>query len=1447
LGGYYQTTATKPNLLHFTGQRTDATTLQLWLWPTGGTKPATPDSIPKLTNTAGVPIDGWFVYDWSSKPAGTYNYEFQTLDAQNKVLDHVQGTMTLGATPSVNSKLIDTIQPVVTPGSAFNNVIDRSQNYNAFGEVTSETDGRGYTTTFAYNKLGELIKKIDPATSATLENGAIVPVTPTTQYYYNLIGRTIGMRDANGNLSTQRYNAAGLLAAEYHADGGQKLYGYDVFGNRRYMDNELPERTSYSYDAKNQLIRIDHPTDASFKDSNGNGNAPRYDLYQYDEEGRRIKHTNALGNSELTYYDDIGRVKQTTSFGGIVASYRYIYDPVGGGTTAITTEGDGKTLSDTQDYFGRLLAHTDLGGHSFTYQYNQAGWLTHQQGDTNLSVPGLEQNIDYTYYQNGYVKEIIDHGVNSHTKYEYDENGNRTFEGYYQADGGPVYYQWSHATYDALNRVTQIDDPKYNLTYEYDANGNRRHVYARYHDGLQGNVQVQDYWYKYDSMNRFVTTKGTYSGTVVNPDGSHTWNRGTGSIGAGTEGYAITYNAASQRTTANNERYVYAKDGLLIQVFIKDANGVEHLRAERTYDAVGNVKNYVEKDDNGTVTRNYTYTYTSDSRVLTENDGSFTSNYYYDAAGNLIRIYSPQSGAAINTLYAYEYWDTAKQKQIKISGTVTAYQPDLPWKPGFSDFIYDVNGHLTQVSDMAADRHLSYKLDPNGLILQRNELIGVQASRTQYYYYLNGHGVGDAGTFGTSRQDYVTLLASRGQDTNKTGQPVSSADFDYNYQPINDQYPATTPGTYTVKGGDTLQTVSLAVWGDQSLWYLIADANGLADNATLTANQVLVIPNIVANIHNNASTFKVYNPGELIGDTTPTLPDPPPPPVESGGGGCGAFAQVLVIVVTIVVAVFAPELLGIVGEWYAPIIGAAAGNLAGQVTANAVGLQKGINWGSVASSAMTAWVGPMNLPANATWGEIALSAAQQNIVSQGINILTGQQEKFDWKGVVAASIVAPITHSLTKDLAGSSNTRSVTGSSWKGFGADLATGLIKGAVNQGASILVDGKGKMQWSSIAVDSFGNAIGNSINAELDQANRKFKQTDAWQKVWDMNDKLAAKDLSPLYYKSDVNGNPVPMTGDELLTLANDNNDPALRAEAMRQQDALRQGKLAYFSVEDINAITKKDAAKLTSKEKEALADYNYLTSKERGWTLESGHGYDQQRALSWNPLSWFDPDNYKAQGAFQVWKNDQQQQAALAFKGSVHAADWADDLVRFGQGTWDSIHDSVASVVEGLRLTNPGYTIYTAGHSLGGALAQNASLTSGLSGYGFDSLPLSNSLLKGLVKDGDVGKVISDYQAQHEFSNFYSSGEIATTYYQNVWGRNYLDQDPTVLPTGITNRQVSATMGLALLGAVPASWAGAALGMSGLGHSLSNIDLNARSMPASVPMWSYATNRGAVLVP
>ena len=88
-----------------------------------------------------------------------------------------------------------------------------------------------------------------------------------------------------------------------------------------------------------------------------------------------------------------------------------------------------------------------------------------------------------------------------------------------------------------------------------------------------------------------------------------------------------------------------------------------------------------------------------------------------------------------------------------------------------------------------------------------------------------------------------------------------------------------------VTKGQSLRDIAQAVWGDASLWYVIAEANGLVGTEVPTAGMTLWIPNKVTNIRNNSGTFRVYNAGEAIGNTSPTISDIPPPAKKCGGLG----------------------------------------------------------------------------------------------------------------------------------------------------------------------------------------------------------------------------------------------------------------------------------------------------------------------------------------------------------------------------------------------------------------------------------------------------------------------------------------------------------------------------------------------------------------------------------
>ncbi|ROH83780.1 hypothetical protein ED236_12260, partial [Pseudomethylobacillus aquaticus] len=108
--------------------------------------------------------------------------------------------------------------------------------------------------------------------------------------------------------------------------------------------------------------------------------ARAYDLYSYDVAGQRISHTNALGDTEKTYYDSMGRVTRTRSYQGYSTVYNYQFNNAvtglggltGRGWTKTTTQADGYTLIDQLDMFGRVTWHQDLGEHQFVYTYNHA-------------------------------------------------------------------------------------------------------------------------------------------------------------------------------------------------------------------------------------------------------------------------------------------------------------------------------------------------------------------------------------------------------------------------------------------------------------------------------------------------------------------------------------------------------------------------------------------------------------------------------------------------------------------------------------------------------------------------------------------------------------------------------------------------------------------------------------------------------------------------------------------------------------------------------------------------------------------------------------------------------------------------------------------------------------------------------------------------------------------
>jgi len=1007
-----------------------------------------------------IPRDGNGNIFWNAEglvSSGTVSYEYliDTYDSSGNLLAsgtgdrHRTGYIDVYSNRTVSTRTLSwTLTSPPDPAAT----IIRNQAYNAFGEIISETDGRGDETDLHYNTMGRLTQKQAPQVSYTKEDGTTASARPTENYYYDIVGRLIGTQDANGNTNEMALLANSgegdgedaITINEYHADNGIKKYHVNIFGDVVRITNELNLTDALapdifnSYDNMGRLIGV----------TRADGSVT---TYAYDGLGERIGHTVALSAtagapsySETADYDVLGRVVATKDLAGRLTSYSYGWNSaivatgsgvVGGGWQKITTDAAGVSSSENSDTFGRTVWRQDFGGKTLLYTFDLAGRLIQQNSNS--------QNILFSYYGNGYIKSVQDAISGTLATYEYDNDGNRTVETYTSTVGGnTTVLTDTRVEYDAMNRVSKLHAKLADISYEYDLNSNRRRVLSSYNDGVGGYQRSEDYWYKYDTMNRFTLTMGTLQG---------------GQIVQGSYGVLIGYDAANERVSATSivngtqsqETYTYTFDGYLKDTTI---NGV--VRASRTNDSLGRVTSYSEYDASHTLTYSQTtQLYDGDNRAIDQtlqqlSGGSLvTTNIHndyraevgvgtgnYSGADQGVITHSKQmQGTSVTqeTVYTYQWRDQAQALTIGVrrSGTGSYSLTDQ----AASQFTYDQNGHvLTVTSNGGANGTRYLTNDAYGQVLAREDRSGNQLSVFERYIYLNGNRMGEYGNNGPSRVDYATALAQRGVGSVGIGQfraghPVSSADFDENYEPIGPNYPGQAASQYTVHGGDTLSSIAQALWGDSSMWYLIADANGLKADSNLVAGQILLIPNKVTNIHNRAGVYRVYDPGEAIGDAMPLLPVLAAPPPAHHHGGCGVVGEILLIAVAVAVTAALPEIAGTYfgaggllggGILEGAVTGAIA-STASQIVGVATGIQDHFSFKGVALAAIAGGVGggigssDFDKTLNASkFVTGAANGALSNVLTQGIAVAAGLQSHFNWAGVAAAGVTGGVMRSI---------------------------------------------------------------------------------------------------------------------------------------------------------------------------------------------------------------------------------------------------------------------------------------------------------------------------------------------------------------------------------------------------------------------------------------------------
>ncbi|HEX5259632.1 MAG TPA: LysM domain-containing protein [Sphingomicrobium sp.] len=332
-------------------------------------------------------------------------------------------------------------------------------------------------------------------------------------------------------------------------------------------------------------------------------------------------------------------------------------------------------------------------------------------------------------------------------------------------------------------------------------------------------------------------------------------------------GTSLAYDSAGNRKTATTggvlETYNYDADNQLTTVVRGGAT-----IASTTRNALGEVTQYVEYSSaspTGIASERSGISYNARGEVTGETDYQFvnggtdvnaTVSNVYDAYGNLSSNHTINNGAPDTG----ETWD---YRWLGDSAVVSASHFDRDYNSSTNNIYdtwqyYDGQGRLQRaVIDDASNRSVNFALTGDGKVLSSVQNDGTSNDPQEYHLFANGVQVADYTNNENAQSqnfDYQTVIANntvptatgsgrfwRNSSSGASGGESGTSGYDP-VNPITAGVGENSRSSYIVQSGDTLQGIAQFEWGDSSLWYLIANANGLSADAPLTAGQKLALP-----------------------------------------------------------------------------------------------------------------------------------------------------------------------------------------------------------------------------------------------------------------------------------------------------------------------------------------------------------------------------------------------------------------------------------------------------------------------------------------------------------------------------------------------------------------------------------------------------------------------------
>ncbi|MFC9076742.1 LamG-like jellyroll fold domain-containing protein [Streptomyces sp. NPDC057062] len=429
----------------------------------------------------------------------------------------VEGNQTAAISPQTNTRTTFTYDALgrmtsqVQPVSASDS-ITTSFGFDAAGNQTRLTDGRGNKTTYTYNTWNLPESTIEPSTTAH-PNAA--DRTWTTAY--DKAGQAIYETLPGGVKREQTYDGLGRLTGETgtgaEATTTARSLSYDLAGHLTAVGTAdgVTENT-YTYNDRGQLLTAAGPAGTASYTYNADGNMTVRKTkagtanYGYDSAGRLDWVWDSITNNQIWYdFDAAGRLRLE----------QYATKP--DGATSYTTSAK---RSYAYDDFGRLKSDTVTTPNGATtiasigYGYDLDDNLASKTTTGTAGAGTSAYAYDYAHRLTSWTKD------GTSVSYTWDAAGNRTKAG------------TTTATFDARNRQLTDDSTAYTYT--------ARGTLATTTTGTTTRTQTSDAFerkitdgsttYTYDSLDRIQTrgsTTFTYDGgsNDLASDGTTNYNR----------------------------------------------------------------------------------------------------------------------------------------------------------------------------------------------------------------------------------------------------------------------------------------------------------------------------------------------------------------------------------------------------------------------------------------------------------------------------------------------------------------------------------------------------------------------------------------------------------------------------------------------------------------------------------------------------------------------------------------------------------------------------------------------------------------------------------------------------------------------------------------------------------------------------------------------------------